>query len=76
MSLYLLSRWHPDSAYEVLSYDKVNNTAVLRGPDGVVSSDPNFHICIIKRCFTLTEEEPACLGGGMGKKKDSSQVPA
>lgn len=60
MSLYLLSRWHDDSAYEVLSFDKARNTAVLRGPHGTLH-DPNFHITIVKRCFTLTDVEPACL---------------
>lgn len=60
MKLFLISRWHDDSAYEVLSYDKLNHKAVLRGPYGVVR-DPNFHIEIVKRCFTISEEEPACL---------------
>lgn len=62
MPLYLLSRFKPDFAYEVLSYDKAACTAVLRGPNGVFT-DTNFHLYIIKRCCELTDVKPACLKG-------------
>lgn len=60
MALYLLNRWYPDHAYEVLSFDKTAHKAVLRGVNGVVT-DPNFHIDIVKRCYTLSDTKPECL---------------
>ncbi len=60
MRLFLTSRLRPDVAYEVLSYDQAGHRAELRGRDGIVT-DPNFHLEIVKRCFMLSETEPACL---------------
>lgn len=62
MPLYLHNRWYPDHAYEVLSFDKAAHKAVLRGANGVVT-DPNFHIEVVRRCYTLTEVKPECLKG-------------
>lgn len=59
--LFLISKLKPNFAYEVLSYDKAKNTAVLRDASYGEMTDIRFHLDIIKRCYTLTDVEPECL---------------
>lgn len=60
MPLYLHSRITEGQGYEVLSFDKAAHTATVRGVNGVML-DPNFHIEIVKRVFSLSEIPPECL---------------
>jgi hypothetical protein len=46
-------------AFEVIQYDRADNTIHLRQPDGRVMVDTNFHIDIAKRVgYSLTAEVP------------------
>lgn len=62
MALYLVSKIRRNFAYEVISFDKAKNLAVLRDTSGAVMTDINFHISIIKRCYTLTDVRPKNFG--------------
>lgn len=58
MRLFLLSKFKPGFWYEVLSYDKAKHLAVICGPDRKPMTDIQFHLDIIKRCYTMTHELP------------------
>ncbi len=60
MPLYLVSKLRKQYALEVLSFDKENSVAVLRGNEGVFT-DTNFYIAIIRRVFDLTDKKPEYL---------------
>ena len=55
--LFLQHKTQADLWWEVISFDKATHVAVLRGPKGTMT-DPNFHIEIVRRLFTLTQEPP------------------
>lgn len=58
MRLFLLSKFKKDFWYEVLSYDKEKHLAVICGPDRKPMIDIQFHLDMIKRCYTLTNVQP------------------
>lgn len=59
MRLYLICRTKVRHGYEVLDYDAENHTAKLRGLDGEVYEDKQFHLKDLRRFYDLAQTPPS-----------------